>query len=238
MTWRASAASRSPPWTRRWSASARAGSRRGRGLPSSDGELVDLPRAPLPDGDTPAPPRLLPTFDATLLTHARRTGLLPEEYRPRIFSTRTPQSLPTFLVDGRVAGTWRHEDGAVRLEPVRAPGRGGPARARGGGRGDGGAVRVTGRSAAADGFRLAYDRLGDGPPVVLLHGWPGGRGDRREVAARLADAADVIVPDLRGFGESDRPAGAAGRVRGRGPGGERARADGRAGARDGGAGRL
>ena len=81
------------------------------------GELVDVPRAPLPAADTPAPPRLLPTFDSTLLTHARRTGLLPEEYRPRIFNTRNPQSSPTFLVDGRVAGTWRHEAGKVRLEP-------------------------------------------------------------------------------------------------------------------------
>ena len=55
-----------------------------------------------------------------------------------------------------------------------------------------------------DGFSLAYDRTGSGPPVVLLHGWPGGRADFGPVAARLADAADVVVPDLRGFGESDR----------------------------------
>jgi hypothetical protein len=80
-------------------------------------ELLDLPRAPLPDPDTPAPPRLLPTWDATLLVHARRTGVLPEEHRPRIFSSRNPHSFPTFLVDGRVAGTWRFEKGAIRLEP-------------------------------------------------------------------------------------------------------------------------
>jgi len=61
-------------------------------------------------------------------------------------------------------------------------------------------------SAPVDGFRLAYDRAGDGPPVVLLHGWPGDRGDYRLVAPALADVADVVVPDLRGFGESDRPA--------------------------------
>jgi len=60
------------------------------------------------------------------------------------------------------------------------------------------------RSSALDGFSLAYDRTGDGPPVVLLHGWPGGRGDYRLVVPQLADAADVVVPDLRGFGESDR----------------------------------
>jgi hypothetical protein len=41
-------------------------------------ELLDLPRAPLPAADTPAPVRFLPTWDATLLVHARRTGILPE----------------------------------------------------------------------------------------------------------------------------------------------------------------
>jgi hypothetical protein len=85
---------------------------------SEDGEeLLDLPRAPLPDPGTPAPVRLLPTWDATLLVHARRTGLLPERYRARIFSTRTPHSFPTFLVDGAVAGTWRYDGGRLALEP-------------------------------------------------------------------------------------------------------------------------
>jgi hypothetical protein len=80
-------------------------------------ELLDLPRAPLPDPDTPAPARFLPTFDAILLVHARRTGVLPERYRERIFHVRNPQSEPTFVVDGEVAGTWRHEQGRTRLEP-------------------------------------------------------------------------------------------------------------------------
>ena len=80
-------------------------------------ELLDLPGAPLPDPDTPAPPRLLGTWDATLLTHRRRAGILPEEHRPKIFHVRIPQSKPTFLVDGAVAGTWRHADGAIELEP-------------------------------------------------------------------------------------------------------------------------
>ena len=70
-------------------------------------ELLDVAGAPLPDPDTPAPPRLLPTWDATLLVHARRTGLLPERFRPLIFHTKNPQSTPTFLVDGEVAGTWK-----------------------------------------------------------------------------------------------------------------------------------
>ena len=63
---------------------------------------------------------------------------------------------------------------------------------------------MTLRSAAVDGFRIAYDRHGSGPAVVLLHGWPGHRGDYRDVVPLLEAHADVVVPDLRGFGESDR----------------------------------
>jgi hypothetical protein len=72
-------------------------------------DLLDLPRAPLPAADTRAPVRFLPVWDATLLVHARRTLILPEEYRPLIFNTKTPHSFSTFLVDGAVAGTWRVE---------------------------------------------------------------------------------------------------------------------------------
>ena len=82
-------------------------------------ELLDLPRAPLPEPDTPAPVRFLPVWDATLLVHARRTGILPEEYRPRVFNTKTPHSVQTFLVDGAVAGIWRYERGRVSIEPFR-----------------------------------------------------------------------------------------------------------------------
>src|SRR6516165_3585845 len=57
---------------------------------------------------------------------------------------------------------------------------------------------------AIDGFRLAYERTGAGPAVLLLHGWPGDRTDYHEVAPLVSAAADVIVPDLRGFGESDK----------------------------------
>jgi hypothetical protein len=89
-----------------------------RRLRSTDGdELLDVPRAPLPDPETPAPPRFLPTWDATLLVHARRTGILPERFRPILFNTKTPQSMPAFLVDGRVAGSWRYEDGHVVTAP-------------------------------------------------------------------------------------------------------------------------
>jgi hypothetical protein len=80
-------------------------------------ELYDLPRAPLPDPETPAPPRFLPTWDATLLVHARRTQVLPEKYRSRVFHVKVPQSVSTFLVDGQVAGTWKYDKGAVKISP-------------------------------------------------------------------------------------------------------------------------
>ena len=81
--------------------------------------LLDLPDAPLPDPETPAPPRFLAVWDAALLVHARRTLILPEEFRPLIFNTKTPHSHNTFLLDGQVAGTWRHADGEINLAPLR-----------------------------------------------------------------------------------------------------------------------
>ena len=54
-----------------------------------------------------------------------------------------------------------------------------------------------------DGFELAYDRFGAGPAVLLLHGWPGDRTDYRDLVPLLA-GCEVVVPDLRGFGESDK----------------------------------
>jgi uncharacterized protein YcaQ len=80
-------------------------------------ELLDLPRQALPHPDIPAPVRFLPTWDATLLVHARRAGILREQHRPRIFRASNPHSLATFLVDGAVAGTWRHDKGRIELDP-------------------------------------------------------------------------------------------------------------------------
>lgn len=68
-------------------------------------ELFDLPDAPRPDADTPAPPRFLPEFDNLLLSHADRRRVVPEEYRPRIW--RGNQAYRTLLVDGYVAGIWQ-----------------------------------------------------------------------------------------------------------------------------------
>ena len=80
-------------------------------------ELLDLPDAPLPEETTAAPVRFLPTWDATLLAHARRAQVLREEHRPLLFSTKSRQSTPSFLVDGQVAGTWRFEGDRIRVDP-------------------------------------------------------------------------------------------------------------------------
>ena len=61
----------------------------------------------------------------------------------------------------------------------------------------------------ADGAQLAYDEQGDGPAVLLLHGFPLCRAMwRPQVRDLVAAGYRVIVPDLRGFGESDQPQGA------------------------------
>jgi hypothetical protein len=81
------------------------------------GALVDLPDQPLPPADAPAPVRFLGQWDAVLLGHAKRAQVLPDEHRSKVFHTRMPQSVRTFLVDGRVAGTWTPGDDGVRWEP-------------------------------------------------------------------------------------------------------------------------
>ena len=69
-------------------------------------ELFDMPDAPMPDPDTPAPPRFLPEFDNLILSHADRTRVIAEEYRKAIASKNgmVPASV---LVDGFVRGTWK-----------------------------------------------------------------------------------------------------------------------------------
>ncbi len=75
-------------------------------------QLLDLPRAPRPAGDTPAPVRFLPKFDNVLLDRAR---VLPEEYR-KLIVRKNADVQPTFIVDGYVAGIWRVEQGRVVTE--------------------------------------------------------------------------------------------------------------------------
>ncbi len=71
-------------------------------------ELFDLPRAPRPPASVEAPVRFLPDYDNLVLGHADRTRVVPDAHRTRL-ATKNLQILPTFLVDGAVAGTWRIE---------------------------------------------------------------------------------------------------------------------------------
>ena len=82
-------------------------------------ELVDLPRAPLPHRETPAPARFIGHFEGLLWVHARRTGVLPEGFRTILFNTKLPASMAVFLLDGVVAGGWRYEGGRIQLQPFR-----------------------------------------------------------------------------------------------------------------------
>ncbi|MEU2559901.1 winged helix DNA-binding domain-containing protein [Streptomyces longispororuber] len=77
-------------------------------------ELFDLPDAPRPDPETPAPPRFLPEFDNLLLSHADRSRVVPAAHKSRTWKGN--QALSTFLVDGFLAGLWRLDeakDGSV-----------------------------------------------------------------------------------------------------------------------------
>lgn len=96
---------------------AAAGMRLRRFRDADGGELLDLPRLPIPDPETPVPVRFLPTFDAVLLVNCRRARILPEEYRTRIFGTKTPHSVGTVLVDGSVAGCWSQKGGRIEVTP-------------------------------------------------------------------------------------------------------------------------
>jgi DNA glycosylase AlkZ-like len=79
-------------------------------------ELLDLPRAPRPPGDFPAPVRFLPRYDNLVLSHADRTRVVADDHR-RIVIHGGGMVEATFLVDGFVAGLWRAEAGRVRVEP-------------------------------------------------------------------------------------------------------------------------
>ena len=79
-------------------------------------ELLDVPRAPIPDAETPAPVRFLPKWDSVLLAWADRTRILPERHRKAVIGVNGDVA-QTFLVDGFVAGTWRADGGRVVVAP-------------------------------------------------------------------------------------------------------------------------
>jgi hypothetical protein len=84
-------------------------------LDESGRTLLDVPGAPLPPADTPVPPRVLPRFDNVILSHADRTRVVAEEHRPRI--VRAAEVDAIFLIDGFVAGRWKHVRRKLELDP-------------------------------------------------------------------------------------------------------------------------
>ena len=86
-------------------------------LEAEDGRtLFDLRRAKRPPADTPAPVRFLPEWDHLILAFDERSRVLPPDVAPAVIK-KNGDVLPTFLVDGVVAGIWRYEDGKVKTEP-------------------------------------------------------------------------------------------------------------------------
>ncbi|MCF0082370.1 winged helix DNA-binding domain-containing protein [Streptomyces lomondensis] len=81
--------------------------------------LYDVPGAPRPPADTPAPPRLMAMWDSVLLAHADRSRVIPPAYR-RLVIRVNGDVLPTLLVDGRVAGVWRAVDGGIEATAFHA----------------------------------------------------------------------------------------------------------------------
>jgi len=80
--------------------------------------LYDVPGAPRPAGDTPAPPRLLGMWDSVLLAHHGRGRVMPPEYRAHVVRVNG-DVLPTLLVDGHVAGVWRVSGAHVQATAFR-----------------------------------------------------------------------------------------------------------------------
>jgi hypothetical protein len=71
-------------------------------------ELLDLPDKPLPDADTPAPERFLGEFDNILLSHNKRTRIVADEHRSKVYLPGL-RVAATILIDGFVRGVWKVE---------------------------------------------------------------------------------------------------------------------------------
>ncbi|MBP0457630.1 winged helix DNA-binding domain-containing protein [Streptomyces montanisoli] len=76
-------------------------------------ELLDLPGAPRPDPETPAPVRFLPAFDNALLGYQGRGRIVDDAHRGLSVA-----GARVVLVDGRVAATWSVESGTVAVTPL------------------------------------------------------------------------------------------------------------------------
>ena len=74
----------------------------------SGNDLLDLPDAPLPDGDTPVPPRFVPDYDNLVLSHVDRRRVISDEHRKKVFLSAA-RVRATFLIDGFVRGAWKVE---------------------------------------------------------------------------------------------------------------------------------
>ncbi|MEV7211904.1 winged helix DNA-binding domain-containing protein [Kitasatospora cineracea] len=110
-------------------------------------ELFDLPDAVLADPERPVPVRFLPAYDNLLLGHADRARVLAEADRPRVMPGAA-RVLPTFLLDGFVAGTWAVGGPELLVRPFRP------------------LPDAAAEEVAAEAGRLAAF-LGTGPRVVL-----------------------------------------------------------------------
>ena len=71
-------------------------------------EVFDVPKAPRPSADADAPIRFLPEYDSVILAHADRSRIIDDAHRKALV-TKNLIVPATFLVDGRVAGTWKIE---------------------------------------------------------------------------------------------------------------------------------
>jgi Winged helix DNA-binding domain len=83
-------------------------------------ELFDLPEAPRPDPNVPAPPRFLPEFDNLILSHADRTRVIAEEHR-KALTSRNGMVPAVVLLDGFVRATWKTERSRGRATLVIEP---------------------------------------------------------------------------------------------------------------------
>jgi DNA glycosylase AlkZ-like len=82
--------------------------------------LFDLPNAPLPAGDVPAPVRFLPEFDNLLLAHKNRTRIIADEHRSKVYLPAL-RVAAAVLVDGFVGGVWKIERVKTTLTLVIEP---------------------------------------------------------------------------------------------------------------------